>query len=189
MKKITEIPVTRYRTVEEKNPSGTRTRKQVPYTTLRNVVLAADGKRLLHFFLDMMFFHLILYPVNLGLALAFVPTIEAERGAVTISLFSVDALSIVLMGAYYVLFEHFLGKTPGKFITRTRVINIYGKNPPVDTLMIRTLSRFIPFEAFSCIGGRGWHDRFSETYVVEDKEAAEIEKLLEEDPGAQPVTA
>lgn len=43
--------------------------------------------------------------------------------------------------------------------------------------MIRTLARFIPFEAFSCIGGRSWHDRFSETFVVDDAEAAAITEL------------
>lgn len=106
-----------------------------------------------------------------------------------LAVFAFNGLFLAVIGTYYVLFEYCFGKTPGKFITRTRVINIYGKKPAMDTLMIRTLSRFIPFEGFSCIGGRGWHDKFSDTYVVDDAEAAAIMKLLEENEDPQAATA
>lgn len=182
MRKITEIPVTRYRTVEEKDASGKRVRRKLPYTAARNVAVTSDGKRLLHHLIDVILIQLIASAFNFGFAMAMMPVVESsgEKLQVAISLFTFNWVFFTVIGAYYILFEHFLGKTPGKLITRTRVINIYGKKPGIDTLMIRTLARFIPFEAFSCIGGRSWHDRFSETFVVDDAEAAAITKLLEE---------
>ena len=188
MRKITDIPVTRYRTIEEKDASGRRTRRQVPYTATRKVTLVQDGKRLLHFFIDSFIFQLIASIFNFVIAISFMPYKESVDGRVEIGFqfFAFNGLGLAVIGAYYILFEYFFGKTPGKFITGTQVINVYGKKPGLDSLTIRTLSRFIPFEGFSCIGGRGWHDKFSETYVVNDKEAKEIQKLLAELPPVQP---
>jgi uncharacterized RDD family membrane protein YckC len=70
---------------------------------------------------------------------------------------------------YYPFFEKIFGATPGKFLTNSRVINL--KSEILDTANIfeRTFYRHIPFEAFSFFGKRGWHDSFSETYVVKEK--------------------
>lgn len=72
---------------------------------------------------------------------------------------------------YYSLLEHFAGgKTVGKFITKTRVLTETRELPSLQTSMIRSFCRFIPFEAFSNLGKppRGWHDSFSKTYVIND---------------------
>ncbi len=75
---------------------------------------------------------------------------------------------IVAMTAYYVLLEGLTGRTLGKLITRTRVIGEDGDRPTWARIVGRTLSRFVPFEMFSFLGGdgRGWHDRWSRTRVV-----------------------
>jgi len=68
---------------------------------------------------------------------------------------------------YYVFFEGIFNATPGKMITRTRVVQIDGTKPTIGQVFGRTLSRFVPFEAFSFLGsGSGWHDRWSRTRVV-----------------------
>ena len=68
---------------------------------------------------------------------------------------------------YYVFFEGIFNATPGKMITRTRVVQIDGRKPTIGQVFGRTLSRFVPFEAFSFLGsGTGWHDRWSRTRVV-----------------------
>ncbi len=74
---------------------------------------------------------------------------------------------------YYTFFELYFGKTIGKFITKTKVINEYGERPGFRNLLGRSVCRYIPFEPFSFLFGweypRGWHDSLSNTYVVEDK--------------------
>ena len=68
---------------------------------------------------------------------------------------------------YYVFFETILGATPAKFITGTYVVNLNGEKPGLKTIFIRTVSRFVPFELFSFLGKKGWHDDWSNTRVVD----------------------
>ncbi|HEY5240807.1 MAG TPA: RDD family protein [Polyangiaceae bacterium] len=76
-------------------------------------------------------------------------------------------LGLVEWVAYYVLFEATLGRTPGKFITRTRVVNRAGGKPTFGQIVGRSFARLVPFKAFSFLGSRGgWHDRWSHTRVV-----------------------
>jgi len=78
--------------------------------------------------------------------------------------------SIVII-LYYVTCEHlFKGKTLGKLITRTRAINIDGSRMTLKTILLRTLSRIVPFEAFSFLGdtSEGWHDKWTDTRVIMD---------------------
>ncbi len=72
-----------------------------------------------------------------------------------------------LLIGYYVFFEGIFAATPGKMITRTRVVQVDGTKPTIGQVFGRTFSRFVPFEAFSFLGSRtGWHDRWSGTRVV-----------------------
>ena len=76
---------------------------------------------------------------------------------------------------YYYVCEYKWGKTLGKKICRTRVVNEDGTKPTRDTIAIRTLCRFIPFDSISFLftdvdenGNmtRMWHDTISHTRVV-----------------------
>ena len=73
-----------------------------------------------------------------------------------------------LMLLYYVPLESLTGRTLGKLITGTMVVNEAGKRPTFVQAIGRTLCRFIPFDALTFLGRypRGWHDKFSRTYVV-----------------------
>ena len=76
---------------------------------------------------------------------------------------------LVLLFGYFFLFEYFFGKTPGKFLTKTKVVDMNGEWPGGKKLLIRTLCRFIPFDNFSFLfGPLGWHDSFSGTMVVRE---------------------
>lgn len=80
---------------------------------------------------------------------------------------------ILIPPAYYLLFEGLFHKTPAKFFTKTIVKKSDGKNLGFKDIFIRTLSRFIPFEAFTFLGNKnpiGWHDRISKTLVVSTTE-------------------
>ncbi|MEO5559744.1 MAG: RDD family protein [Dokdonella sp.] len=73
-----------------------------------------------------------------------------------------------VMLAYYVPLELFFGRTLGKLVTGTRVVNENGESPTFTQVLGRSLCRFIPFEAFSFFNSsaRGWHDSLPKTYVV-----------------------
>lgn len=70
--------------------------------------------------------------------------------------------------AYYTLFEYFMQRTPGKFLTKTHVETVHGGKPTMRDIFIRTLVRFVPFEPFSGFrsSGQCWHDAWSRTRVI-----------------------
>ncbi|WP_309938245.1 RDD family protein [Aureibacter tunicatorum] len=67
--------------------------------------------------------------------------------------------------------EVLFAKTIGKAITKTTVVNEDGKKPSPKEVALRTLCRFVPFEAFSFLNddAYGIHDKWSKTLVVNDK--------------------
>ena len=71
---------------------------------------------------------------------------------------------------YYFLFEGIWGRTPGKWLTGTRVMMAEDYTKPAPrTILARTLFRLIPLEPFSLFGARpaGWHDSISNTIVTD----------------------
>lgn len=68
---------------------------------------------------------------------------------------------------YYALYETCFRSTPGKYLSGTRVIHQAGKSPGILQTIGRSLCRLIPFDHFSFLGNRGWHDSISRTEVVE----------------------
>lgn len=66
------------------------------------------------------------------------------------------------------VFEYVFQRTPGKFLTGTKVVAIDGTKPTIKAILIRTLCRFIPFEFISYLGSNkfGMHDSISKTRVV-----------------------
>ena len=81
-------------------------------------------------------------------------------------------ISMAFLVLYYILFEYFLGKTPAKFLTGTRVVSRDGGKPSFAAILIRSLSRMIPLNQFSLlIFDRPWHDSLSKTKVVNNKPA------------------
>lgn len=77
---------------------------------------------------------------------------------------------IILRFIYFPLFEKLFGATPAKFLTDSRVVNSQSETPTFGNIVERTLSRHIPFEAFSFLGRKGWHDSLTKTYVVKEKD-------------------
>jgi uncharacterized RDD family membrane protein YckC len=67
--------------------------------------------------------------------------------------------------------EFRFGKTVGKFLTKTKVVNEDGMPPSFKNCILRSLSRMVPFEPFSLLmdGQTAWHDRWPKTYVVQEQ--------------------
>lgn len=78
----------------------------------------------------------------------------------------------IVFGGYYISMEYFLGKTVGKYLTGSRVVNQDGSRITLRTAILRFLCRFIPFEFLSLALGydaKAWHDTLTKTLVVDDK--------------------
>lgn len=80
-------------------------------------------------------------------------------------------LGIGMLLAYYIAMEGLFGLTVGKWITGTRVVDERGGPATWRQVVLRSLARLIPFEAFSLLFSedgvaRGWHDRLPRTRVV-----------------------
>jgi len=122
--------------------------------------LASTGLRLANFILDRIFFYIYL----IGLIALLEPLENTFEWASALFGF----LVLASIPGYWILFEYFLGKTPAKFITGTKVVTSKGKKIGFWQAIGRTFARFIPFEPFSFLGSRpiGWHDSLSSTRVV-----------------------
>ena len=80
-------------------------------------------------------------------------------------------ITSIIFIIFYMISEILLkGKTIGKYITKTVVVMEDGSKPKSSNILLRSLCRLIPFEAFSFLGakGKGWHDTISKTYVVDE---------------------
>ena len=79
---------------------------------------------------------------------------------------------MIIALVYYVPLETATGRTLGKLITGTIVVNSEGTTPSLKQVIGRTFCRFVPFDVFSFLGKypRGWHDRWSGTYVIRNNQ-------------------
>jgi len=75
---------------------------------------------------------------------------------------------LVAYFSFYIFFELVFQQTPGKMLTKTKVVTHKGQEPNFGDILLRTVSRFIPFDLLSFLGdGPGWHDTVSNTRVID----------------------
>lgn len=106
-----------------------------------------------------------------------------------IPVFNKSILSLLQLVAFlsypvfYVVMEYKFQQTLGKMITNHVVIDKYANKPDLRTCILRTLIRFVPFEALSCLSSpsRGWHDSWTGTYVVHKDEVSRLKNILEKE--------
>ncbi len=163
---------------------GNRTREPYQREVKRKVQLVTGWLRFGHYFIDGLIIGGILFGVNYFIAIN--PVVEYSAGFGVNDYYysfipSIDQI-IVTVG-YYFICELTLQRTIGKYATNSVVINEYAEKPDSGSLIGRSFSRLVPFEAFSCLGDRGWHDKWSGTYVVTVKERNTLKRLLAEQRG------
>ena len=75
----------------------------------------------------------------------------------------------LISGLYFVFAEWTSGKTIGKLLTRTLVVDQFGHAPSFRKLVKRTALRYVPWDIFTFLLGtnNGWHDKYSETTVIQ----------------------
>ena len=127
---------------------------------------ASQGARFANYIIDTIGYYVLFFVVMLVSEIVSPDSIDMVGPGSTLLVY---LFYFVVYFIYYIVFESNFGKTPGKFITRTRVVTEDGERPTVKSIMRRTLCRIIPFEPFSFLGsGAGWHDSMSNTMVVKD---------------------
>ena len=140
---------------------------------------ASEGKRFLNFIIDLISLYIFGYLIG-----SFFNGIGSGDGFQNFITNDPYVFNIVAGTIFYVFFETLWQRTPGKFLTGTKVVNKNGDAPAFGNILGRSLARYIPFEPFSFFGNNptGWHDTLSGTFVVPvdytpaDVRAIKIEK-------------
>jgi uncharacterized RDD family membrane protein YckC len=143
---------------------------------------ASKGKRFINYIIDRILFYVIIFGLTLLVALVSeffnIPEIlDFLIRFEDLNWYEDFIFTAVLFSSYYFLFENFTQRTIGKFITKTKVVDVNGNKPNATAFFYRSLMRFIPFEPFSFLGAeaRGWHDTATATFVI-DLDKFEIKK-------------
>lgn len=142
--------------------------------TVTSDLYAGKRLRLANYFIDLLVFY-VLFMVLVSLLGLILVLIGGDLESFLYQLENTNPLldrliSAIMYALLYFTLESLLkGRSIGKYITKTKVVDINGNVPTVGSLMKRSFSRLIPFEIFSFLGeeGRGWHDSISDTYVVD----------------------
>lgn len=153
-----------------------KSEKEIDVLITENKTIVTDtGKwqRFFHWIIDLTVMSLIAIPVIISLVY-WLSDSGILRGNETLHMFfrgrwSLYTIIFIFILIYYPVSEILFGSSPGKFLTESRVVNSKAEFPNSSTIFLRTLCRNIPFDALSFFSKRGWHDSFSETYVVKEK--------------------
>lgn len=180
-KKITELTEPRWRTAHSFDAYGNRVRERVEYIGKRPVKSVKPGPRFGHFIVDFIIFRIIMLIVQFIFVALNLATQNNRILNLSTELFY-SILFLVMYPMLYALCEYFFDATPGKLLTKTVVIDEYGNKPDFGTILLRSFIRIVPFEPFSCFENysHGWHDEWSNTWVVPKTELAELKRLQEE---------
>lgn len=121
---------------------------------------ASQGARFAGWLVDML---MILVIAAFAVFLLLPQRMSKEEGEAAVSFFF-----LLFFVPYYALMESLSGRTIGKLLFRTRVVSEDGAKIGFRPALLRTLCRFIPFDAFSYLEAWpvGWHDKLSKTRVV-----------------------
>ncbi|MBP4139426.1 RDD family protein [Flavobacterium geliluteum] len=146
---------------------------------LDDALVASTGKRFLNYIIDMIFFVIVMYLFGLFLGILIALGFEGisfwMQGLGDLGW---NLIGVTILLVYYTLIEGFFGRSVGKFITGTVVVDENGEKINFVSALKRSLCRLIPFDGLSFFGSRGWHDSITDTYVVEKKALEESIKMF-----------
>ena len=168
MKKITELTEMRWRTIYYNDVYGNRQRDTEDFLAYRPIQGVGWGLRLTHMIVDGIVFDILLLIIQYFFSLFEVYLHFNPFVSLTSQLVSSIGCFILYL-ALYIFCEYQWQRTPAKFITRTMVVDEYGNKPEMRVILLRTLIRIVPFDAASFLlsdDGIGWHDRWSDAWVL-----------------------
>jgi|688.fasta_scaffold06200_6 uncharacterized RDD family membrane protein YckC len=137
--------------------------------------LASQTQRFLTSIID----NILLYFINtgvgvgVGLMAAIVGGGQLSPQGLSIAQIIATLIGLLVALAYYCILEMTTGMTLGKLIMGTKVVTETGGVPSFGQCLGRSACRFIPFEAFSFFGNKGfpigWHDSIPKTRVIKTR--------------------
>lgn len=139
-----------------------------------HLVQASHGKRFANYIVDIIVYMILAFILALLTFIIFPSLTNSiiEENTVTQLLFQITWMIVLacLIGAFETLTK---GRSPGKYLTGTKVVNQDGTIISASTAFKRGFIRIIPFEIFSALGSPcfPWHDRWSRTYVIDIKDS------------------
>jgi uncharacterized RDD family membrane protein YckC len=135
---------------------------QVKKDTIKNLKTVSIGYRFAHFIIDFIFMYILIFIFAIIMGI-FQLNNFAEYIKNHSFLFGVISFFI-----YYVICEYTLGRTLGKFFTKSMVVTEDGRKPSFTAVVLRSLIRNIPFEPLSVLSASSkmWHDTLSKTVVT-----------------------
>lgn len=128
---------------------------------------ASKGKRFANYLIDRVFIMLLMLG-GFALLLSEEMLMQIEEMNFIIE-YLLGAVAFII---YYTICETLLrGKTIGKLVTGTRAVSKDNQNLDFGSVFIRSISRVVPFEAFSFLGDGtgGWHDDWSDSKVIDER--------------------
>jgi uncharacterized RDD family membrane protein YckC len=168
MKSLEQIIIQRTNTHIQTGSDGIARNVTRTYNHKLSVKTINAGLRFVHIIVD--YFILVILTYLIGAIPAINNTI----------LSLLNLLTFLSYPIFYAVMEYKFQQTPGKMLTNYVVIDKFANNPDFKTCLLRTLIRFVPFEPFSCLSSpsRGWHDKWTSTYVVHKDEVAKLKALV-----------
>lgn len=136
---------------------------------------ASQGKRLLNIIVD----RIVLYTAFT--IVGFIIAIGAELTGLAFFRSALDffenmdkltdlLITTLVYLTYMIVMEYKTGRSVGKYVTGTKVVSTDGTKAELTQIIYRNLARLVPFDAFSFLGTDGWHDRWTDTRVVNAKQ-------------------
>lgn len=187
MKKLDEIEYIKEQPTYAPGPNGPvyqGVQKRVYKGTVKSI---SAGARFGHHLLDIVIISLIQNGINELGTIWLVSETGTANHDIDIELYGVLSTLIWIIAVfggllYYFLMEMLFQQTLGKMATQSVVVDEYGNKPTAWQFFLRTICRWVPFEPFSCLGtpSRGWHDKWSKTYVIRRADLAVMKRKLEE---------
>lgn len=183
MKKITDLKVEKNIIRQRRNEFGEHIRVKETVKIKRTINTIQGWPRFGHYLLDFLFIMVLtILLVYTGIIKPSEQMFYYNRNGFSFN-YDYDFSSYIIFLVYYLVCEATMGRTLGKFATNSYVIDEYANKPDFGKLFIRSISRWIPFNALSCLGKRGWHDQISKTFVVTKNEWDDLKRALAEDDG------
>jgi uncharacterized RDD family membrane protein YckC len=136
--------------------------------------IASNGQRFVNYFVDQIVLRIFVY--CLGFLLSFLDIAISMNNI----LFIIGFAFFILFGYYWFCESVFGGRTLGKLLSGTKVVDEQGYQPSSLSILGRALARIVPFEPLSIFfnnDGIMWHDQWSGTLVVDIKSSTLPEEI------------
>lgn len=180
--KITEIKENYTVNRPTKSTTGERVYEEKNFTRYKEVNTVTGWARFGHYILDVVFYYIfaliLAVPIVIILMTLGMNVENLGEGSGWYNILDRLISWLILYPGYYILFESTMQSTPGKIILGRVVVDEYGEKPSFSTILIRSYSRIVPFETFSCLSNLGWHDTWSDTFVIRKKDLEELKLAI-----------